>query len=148
MYRTDKDEKAPLNADGKASTKKADTKALIGLAEAVKLSASLSAITLESTKGSTLPIETLKGGDKKARIVDLARKGLSFISAIFIGVLMRGNTHVTELVLNSNDVTASGAMGTSSDQPPNSALRPPASDLRPPTSDLLTSDLRPLPSDV
>ena len=35
----------------------------------------------------------------------------SFISAIFIGILMRGNTNVNELVLNSNEVTASGATG-------------------------------------
>lgn len=107
----------PLLTRPKAA--KADTKGLVGLAEALKLNTSLSAITLESAKGSTLPIETLKGykssakgdakGDTKARVVDLARKGLSFISAIFVGIFMRGNPHVTELVLSSNDLTPVGA---------------------------------------
>ena len=114
-YQTDKDVAATqqegLSEEEKKKNRKQDTKGLIGLAEAVKLNSALSAVTLETTKGSTLPIETLKGGDKKSRIVDLARKGLSFISAVFIGILMRGNTQVTELVLNSNEITASGATG-------------------------------------
>ena len=71
-YSTDKDEAAMAQPEtsgggGATKSKKADTKGLVGLAEAVKMSASLAAITLESTKGATLPIEMLKGVDKKAR---------------------------------------------------------------------------------
>ena len=72
---------------------------LYALAEAVKVNTSLDAITLE---GGKLPVDQLKG-DKKMRSLDLSRKALGFVSAIFIGTLLRGNTFLTELVLHSNE---------------------------------------------
>ena len=76
-----------------------ETTGLYALAEAVKVNKSLDAITLE---GGKLPVDQLKG-DKKLRSLDLSRKALGFVSAIFIGTLLRGNTFLTELVLHSNE---------------------------------------------
>ena len=104
MYATEKD---AMGRETRSSVAKADTKGLFDLAEAVKLSSSLTSITLEGGQGSTLPIAALKG-DQKLRMIDLSRKGLSFVSAIFIGVLMRGNTLISELVLSSNDLSPVG----------------------------------------
>ena len=63
---------------------------ITALADAVKASSSLDAITLE---GGKLPVDQIKG-DKKVRMLDLSRKSLSYISSIFIGVLLRGNSNV------------------------------------------------------
>ena len=43
------------------------------------------------------------------RTLDLSRKALGFVSAIFIGTLLRGNNYITELILHSNDLSANGA---------------------------------------
>jgi len=79
---------------------------LNALADAVKASASLDAITLE---GGKLPVDQLKGTNKKVRLLDLSRKSLSFVSSIFIGTLLSGNTFITELILHSNELTPNGA---------------------------------------
>ena len=73
-----------------------------------KGNAALQWITLD---GSKLPVDQLKGeeGDKKQRLIDLSRKSLGFVSAIFIGTLLRGNSYLTELVLHSNELTPNGA---------------------------------------
>ena len=78
---------------------------LTALADAVKASSSLDAITLE---GGKLPVDQIKG-DKKVRILDLSRKSLSYVSAIFIGILLRGNANINELILHSNELTPVGA---------------------------------------
>ena len=81
---------------------------LNALADAVNASQSLDAITLE---GGKLPVFQLKGdGQKqKVRLLDLSRKSLSFVSSIFMGTLLRGNTYINELVLHSNELTPTGA---------------------------------------
>ena len=85
-----------------------DTSGLMALAEAVKSNTTLVAITLD---GGKLPVDSLKGeeGDKKIRYLDLSRKNLGFVSSIFIGTLVRGNTHIQELILHSNELTPTGA---------------------------------------
>ena len=85
-----------------------DTKGLNELAEAVKASDSLTAITLD---GGRLPVDNLKGADndKRVRMLDLSRKALGFVSAIFIGTLLRDNSYIHELVLHSNELTPNGA---------------------------------------
>ena len=104
-----------------------DTNGLLALAEAVKGSSSLQWITLD---GSKLPVDSLKGEDghggkeeghskgegkgeskhdKKVRMLDLSRKSLGFVSAIFIGTLLRGNSYMAELILHSNELTPAGA---------------------------------------
>jgi Leucine-rich repeat (LRR) protein len=81
---------------------------LNALADAINASQSLDAITLE---GGKLPVFQLKGdGQKqKVRLLDLSRKSLSFVSSIFMGTLLRGNTYINELVLHSNELTPTGA---------------------------------------
>ena len=43
------------------------------------------------------------------RLLDLSRKALGFVSSIFIGTLLRGNSYITELILHSNELTPNGA---------------------------------------
>ena len=64
------------------------TTGLLALADAVKASSSLDAVTLE---GGKLPVDQIKG-EKKVRLLDLSRKSLGFVSSIFIGTLLRGNS--------------------------------------------------------
>ena len=81
-----------------------DTKGLLALAKAVQASTSIHSVTLE---GGTLPVDQLKG-DKKVRVLDLSRKALGFISAIFIGTLLSANTYMNEFIVHTNDLSPSG----------------------------------------
>jgi Leucine-rich repeat (LRR) protein/GTPase SAR1 family protein len=98
-----------------------DTNGLNALAEAVSVNVALVEITLD---GGKLPVDELKGerqgekrenekqsekqGEKRVKFLDLSKKSLGFVSAIFIGTLLRGNLNITELVLHSNQLTPKG----------------------------------------
>lgn len=93
-----------------------DTNGLNALAEAVSVNVSLVEIKLD---GGTLPVDELKGerpeakqGEKpverRVKFLDLSKNSLGFVSAIFIGTLLRANQNITELVLHSNQLTPKG----------------------------------------
>ena len=86
------------------SKPESDIKGLLALAKQVKANKSIEEITLE---GGTLPVDQLKG-DKKVRVLDLSRKSLSYVSAIFMGTLISVNTYMNELIAHSNNLSPNG----------------------------------------
>ena len=97
--KTDKNEKEKKD-------ERSDTKGLFALAEAIKVSPSLSELTLE---GGKLPVTSLKGSNLKVKAIDLSRRNLSYLSAIFLGTLLEMNSTITELSLHTNELTPLGA---------------------------------------
>ena len=93
------------NSSVKEEGKKHDLKGLVALAKAVCASKSLETITLE---GGKLPVTQLKG-NVKVKSLDLSRRQLTHISAVFLGELLADNTSITDLSLHSNELTPVGA---------------------------------------
>ena len=82
-----------------------DFKGVYALSEAVHHNSALQTIVLE---GGVLPVHQLKGFNAKTKMLDLSRQNLTFVSSVFIGALIRENSTITELNLNSNETGPDG----------------------------------------
>ena len=93
------------SALSKGNSPEKEFQGVYALADAVRCNQSLQTIVLE---GGVLPVHQLKGLNAKTKMLDLSRQNLTFVSSVFIGALIRENATITELNLNSNDMSPDG----------------------------------------